>query len=278
MMKVKEELVTPEVARQYLEKNTANRKIQTKAVSRYAEDMQKGNWKSTGDTIKFGRNGELIDGQHRLRAIVSANKAVRLLVARGVDDGAKLVTDTGMGRNFKNVLEFSGFTKNSGLVAAVCKAAYTFHYGRAGDNGVRKSNLELSVFLEENPEIHDCAMFAKGFTPRVGRIAPDSIIGAVRFASIKIDEGLSNEFFECLELPPSTQHPVNALKVALTRNAALGHRKARSNYVWALTIKAWNAFYQRRELSLLRYSIGEKFPLMEGYKYAEDTTTNQETQ
>ena len=45
-------------------------------VTAYAEDMAAGRWKENGETIKFDSEGRLIDGQHRLAAVVKANTPI----------------------------------------------------------------------------------------------------------------------------------------------------------------------------------------------------------
>lgn len=65
--------ITPELARQLLSNNKINRKIKPTIVERYAEQMEAGEWKFTGDTIKVDGEGMLLDGQHRLLAIIKCN-------------------------------------------------------------------------------------------------------------------------------------------------------------------------------------------------------------
>ena len=62
--------ITPGDAEQMLESNEANRNMRARVVSAYARDMETDRWLVTGETIKIGRHGELLDGQHRLQAII----------------------------------------------------------------------------------------------------------------------------------------------------------------------------------------------------------------
>jgi hypothetical protein len=69
-MEAKITLITPELAEKFLEKNSNNyRKLSEKVVKAYQIDMETGNWKFNGDSIKFNKSGQLVDGQHRLTAI-----------------------------------------------------------------------------------------------------------------------------------------------------------------------------------------------------------------
>ena len=72
--------ITPSMAEEMLSKNKSNRKLRNTVVNSYASQMASGKWHLTGQGITFGKNGQLLDGQHRLSAIVLANTAVEMLV------------------------------------------------------------------------------------------------------------------------------------------------------------------------------------------------------
>ena len=59
--------ITPQVAEFMLvNTNHKNRPLSLGTVSKYQAEMEKNNWSLTGDSIKFGTDGLLKDGQHRL--------------------------------------------------------------------------------------------------------------------------------------------------------------------------------------------------------------------
>ena len=85
------EKITPKKAAEYLKANTNNyRKLSRATVKRYAEDMKSGRWELNGESICFGENGVLKDGQHRLAAIVMSGKTIEMNVVRGVADGVSI--------------------------------------------------------------------------------------------------------------------------------------------------------------------------------------------
>jgi hypothetical protein len=64
-------LVTPEIAEYILKvANCNNRNISKATVDSYVNDIWNGAWKDNGERVKFGKDGNLRDGQHRLSAIV----------------------------------------------------------------------------------------------------------------------------------------------------------------------------------------------------------------
>src|SRR4051794_4301498 len=66
--------ITPELARAILtDLNKGTRTKKPEEIRRYANDMKDGRWVMTGESIKFGTDGLLKDGQNRLSACVQAN-------------------------------------------------------------------------------------------------------------------------------------------------------------------------------------------------------------
>lgn len=78
------ESITPEIAKSIL-KNTVNRRVSTGSVRAYANDMKNGNWdENVGSAISIDVNGNLVDGQHRLLAVVQSNETINMWVCRNV--------------------------------------------------------------------------------------------------------------------------------------------------------------------------------------------------
>lgn len=80
--------VTPEWARQIIDKHYKElesgeyrqRPINERTVKAYANDMKAGNWSLTGQGVSFDTDGHLMDGQHRLAAVVVAGVPVDMLI------------------------------------------------------------------------------------------------------------------------------------------------------------------------------------------------------
>lgn len=76
--------VTPAMAAEWLECNIkTNRRLKKSVVTKYVNDMKAGKFGLNPDAITFNENGELVNGQHRLTAVVKANVTVRMFVVFG---------------------------------------------------------------------------------------------------------------------------------------------------------------------------------------------------
>lgn len=90
--------VTPDQASQWLSKTAKNRKISQRRVGLYAAAMKRGDWMLTNQGIAIDEFGALIDGQHRLRAVVESQTPVELLVIHAAPNRSQLVLDQGLKR------------------------------------------------------------------------------------------------------------------------------------------------------------------------------------
>lgn len=100
--------VSPELAAQWLTLNTNNRPLSKNAVQQLAAQIQRGEWQLTHQGIAFDEDDVLIDGQHRLAAVVKASRAVPMTVTHGVPRTAFTVMDTGRKRTGRDALALVG--------------------------------------------------------------------------------------------------------------------------------------------------------------------------
>lgn len=91
----KVEEITPQQAALWLEgANTHNRPMKYDRAVALAGAITRGEWVLNGDALRFCTNGQLLDGQHRLQAIVIAGKPVQSLVVRGLPPSSFTTIDT----------------------------------------------------------------------------------------------------------------------------------------------------------------------------------------
>lgn len=154
------ELMTPERAASILKnQNSKNRNIRDRSVEKIAFDILAGKWRVTHQAIAFSNDGELLDGQHRLSAIVKANKAVHLYVKYGLDKECMDVIDSGNSRTASDTLRLRYDAKSSNIAAAAIKHYLLYHryFKVVWSNPVKPSHSEISEYYHENQEAVDRA-------------------------------------------------------------------------------------------------------------------------
>lgn len=145
--------VTPELAADWLGRKRPNRNIRQRDVEKIARDIKDGRWQFNGDPIRFGLDGLLDDGQHRLSAVVLADTAVPMLVMRGLAVEARHTVDTGLNRRYYDMLAMAGHADASALAATTRRmwhwdrGLYVLHSASASIN---PSVQELDDYLEEH--------------------------------------------------------------------------------------------------------------------------------
>ncbi len=112
--------ITPKQALALLGKNhPRNRAINQASVGCYAEQMLAGEWHpASAEAVKISDEGILIDGQHRLHAVIKANVPIFFMVVEGVPEVAFSAIDDGVLRNLSAVLEINGIKVKGGTQRA----------------------------------------------------------------------------------------------------------------------------------------------------------------
>ena len=142
-------LMTPELAKEWLEKyNTNNRNLRLATVRKYAEDMRGGRWQFNGEAIDISASGVLKNGQHRLYAVIEAGVPVMMYVNFDVPDEATIY-DLQAKRNLADAAKFDGIDIGQKEVA-LCKFIYTnVMRTRCGDGQILEFSIEESESLKE---------------------------------------------------------------------------------------------------------------------------------
>lgn len=148
MVSVKIETITPAQAKEMLKGNfSRNRNLRPKRVQQYANDMKNGDWGLSTDAIGLDENGELINGQHRLNAVILANKAVAFLVVRGLPKESVMFIDGQLTRSPSDQLRISKTDTLYGnkSACALVKALLSQKCGASRSEGMSSFELEKNI-------------------------------------------------------------------------------------------------------------------------------------
>lgn len=111
--------VTPQYALELLRKNVCNRRLMKSRVQVFEQELRRGELQLTHQGIAVSESGRLLDGQHRLHAIVNTGITATLAVATGMPESSFKVLDTGAKRSASDVLGIGGAQNKDTLAAAI---------------------------------------------------------------------------------------------------------------------------------------------------------------
>jgi hypothetical protein len=77
--------VTPSLAQTWLDCNEFHRPCCQQYVDYFAEQMKSGQWQHHYHSISFDKNGKLLNGRHRLLAVIQSGQTVQMLVVTDVN-------------------------------------------------------------------------------------------------------------------------------------------------------------------------------------------------
>lgn len=257
------ELVTPEIATKYLERNIKNnRSLKRSKIEGYARDIRGGKWIVTGEALKFDVYGRLIDGQNRLHGIIVANEPAAMLVVRGVSEDALVVLDSGTARGAADMLTISGIADKAEAkdIAAIARM---YHAYRQGDikhaatsigGSVSLTKSELAEAVLEIPDIEFAARYAKKMYSSLR--LPVGAFGVAFLEFRKIDEAAAADFFgrirDGVQLGPGD--PFTTLSRRVTQDLQGANRRVVGGTALFYLFRTWNAWRDGETLS--KFQIG----------------------
>ncbi|MEU6990308.1 hypothetical protein ABZ953_06555 [Streptomyces sp. NPDC046465] len=255
--------VTPDLAEKWLAQNTHNRNLREKAVMAYARDMESRNWAENGESIKFAKDGTLLDGQHRLQAIALSGVTVKMLVVTGLENRSQETMDDGRKRTLSDALHLRGET-NSVILGSLLRRALMWEMGQYRNSGAyTPTNTECLTYLLEHPDVRVSASAAASL--RKPTRLPASVLGLTHWVFSRIDMEDTTWFFDRLGSGVGLEqyHPVWTLRKRAAE-AADSQGRVPEDMLLAFVIKAWDAYRDGDEMRLLRFKPGgatpERFP------------------
>ena len=263
--------VTPQLAADILKANTLNRPINEATVADYVDQMKKGLWKLNGEPIIIATGGQLLDGQHRLKAVVDSGVTISAVVIYNVDPSAFSTIDTGRVRTAGDIFSIDGIENANQKAAAVSTyfrllrkskdvetANETSHdlYNSRSVRQLHVSKQEVLKFYKENKELVDSVVFASARCDRKVRLLTRSATSAyMLYLVINKNhpiEKVTNFFYELFGVIPVTNKTVSIYNGLLLKN--LSKQKILTPQLRHIyMIKTWNAYITGKELSFLAY-------------------------
>lgn len=266
--------LTPKIAKELIAKNTKNRKLNEEKVREYAAYMSSGNWKLSHQGIAISETGTVLDGQHRLMAVIKSETTVPMMKVTGLPDDTMTVIDIGKKRSLAdafNLLEVPCAANISSIINRYCAALAESSNIFGRESGARSqfaSNFltaqeKYDLYLENETLITKTLALAQKCYQHV-KFYKISEIGGISFYLIK-DKGytfskVSSFWLNVHMIGDDPSIPAcKALSNILLKYIG-GSEKMKATYKSAITIKAWNHYVAATPVKVLKFSDQEDFP------------------
>lgn len=253
--------MTPELAKKYLDTQVHNRKCNDHWVDALCQSILRGEWIVDGNSIKMDNNGHLIDGQHRLKAVIKSGKTVQMEVRSGFSSDAIHVIDAfAKSRSLSDIATINGIP-NGAAVASIIKAYYNEFIWDSKSVSWTAQRLSPTLFIsyyEDRPQewqeiAHEMNRVDLGGKNRL-KLLPGSYVGGI-CAYLMFQKGHSKEsvygFFAQLQsVKPAQNVTIEKLRTMLIRNAVQNKRYS-PDVRHSMIAKTWNAYITGKTLKRL---------------------------
>ena len=267
------EIVTPQIAAEWLQVNTENRALNGWKVKDYVRDLDKHQWYDAKADIEFDTNGILQNGQHTLTAIVNSGEEAVCCVKRNMQPESRIVTDTHRPRTLGDELGSPGpkgrFKNANNIAAAVrvyvpwlAEGKYRDSQVAARSNGAYSRQELYRVCLANKEFLETHASHAASSAKKIPFLnASNVMVLSIVFENASSEIGQS--FMAQLAGQTDTcAQPIRKYREGLMRQVDAKH-KWNQFYRYAYAVRAFNAFAGRTEVVRFSMRMSDPFPTIE---------------
>lgn len=252
--------VTPKEAVLWLDtKNAHNRPISNYTVERYTQEIKAGRWRSNGQAIVFGKSGNLLNGQHRLKSVVAANKSIETLIVWGVEDSAFDTIDDGNKRSLGDVLAISG-EQNPKLLSAGVRYLWLYATGQIERRDLHRETIATKPILEDTLKKHSGLRQSTKFYSLLkarpgGLLIPAGMAIGLHYLFNLVNNKKADDFFDTLQsgIGLHEGHPILALRARLISGQKEASTKLTNSAMYFYTVTTWNSFVSEEPLRRLAF-------------------------
>lgn len=218
------EYISPAMAETLLAINDKNyRKLIKACDGRYASDIGKERWSVTTATIAISSSNKLIDGQHRLNAVVESGVGIWTYVMRDcpvelIDDPNQ---DKGKIRTVAAYMQREGI-KNSTTAAGAVRCLYRLSAGKALSRSGATSLTDATVLhiVLNMPVLFFDWVNRIQATATAKKLFPASVTASFFYLASCKNLDMANTFFAvlCRDKEESSLHPANVVREYISAN------------------------------------------------------------
>ena len=246
-------IVTPELANNILINcNDKNRPMSRGNVRKLTSEIKAGNWQFDGSPIRFDKDGRLIDGQHRLTALIKTNFSTPMLVIYGLQSESFKVIDTGKNRSGSDVLAIDNIP-NSTYVSSTLNFLSNYYDNKYKSSTKRiLTNTKKIEFYKTLDNLDSSVEF--GLKHKSNKILNIKFIIGFHYLFSNIDIDAGEEFLSKLDsgIGLTEDHPVLVLRNKLMKSIINKNYTMNEKEIVSSVIYAWNKFRAGENLKIIK--------------------------
>lgn len=249
-----------------LTRNKANRPINKENITFISSAMKRDKWMFTGETIIFSKNGDLMNGQHRLESVIITGKEQWFATVENVDNKAFSCMDINKPRSSGDALSIENII-NPQSYAAIGKFIILYNRGGFSKMATRSSNKALLLtpgdisdfVLKRHPSLTKSREY--GYA-KENVLIPGNLYSAMHYIFKQIDNDAACDF--CNKLSDGKEleknDPIFILREELKAEKR-SQRKMEQDEKIGLISKAWNLYRQGKKINALKFdTTKDEFP------------------
>ena len=260
---IKPQLITPAYAAELLKMNTNNRAIRQSKVDALAESMRKGEWELSNDAITISEGNVLLNGQHRLMAVVKSGVPCNFIVYTGAPDSTFDIMDTPSLRKVSDVIQRKGGTnavRMQATIAAVSRWIDDYENNWETlfrfDNHARGTRREAITYYEEHKDILTKWLnrAAQIVEKNVALLPTTTLAGFAVFLESKLnhsEEKIATFLKELILDGMTSNGTILYARKRLLRNKMKLETLKRGDDI-RLLVRAWNDFCLGRQVQIIK--------------------------
>lgn len=258
--------ITPVMAAKLLENANGNRNVSQARVRFLADRMLAGEWELNGETIILSDEQRLLDGQHRLHAVLRSGISIPALVVTGVPSAVMDTLGQVKPRSASDYFSIQN-VPNASLAAAATRVIRAYEDGAFLDGGHTYDGYsvhDMYATYESRSDAIQASILA--VRPSFNIVSSPGLAVAMHYENAVLDSAKADAFWAGVGSGANLSEDSPQLRlrnkfIEIKSGPSLRHMH---RTVMALCIKAWNLYRQGKTTKRLSWPAGvnEAFPEM----------------
>ncbi len=230
---------TPEQAQYIMDHHNGRNRPVNQSWEKLNRKIEGGVWFMNAETVVFGSDGHLLNGQHRMKATAKGTVPVMLLVVFNVNPDVFCTLDQAAIRRPSDVLAMSGYD-NCKVLSAALGWVKRHEHNQIRGSWLAVPNEEAVSYLAQHPNIIKSVEKVKTDWADI-RLYPASVMAFLHYQLMRVDPKAATSFFKKVVEGVNVQEGTheNLLRRRLLKEMGKVNHIGQYIIMAAITFKTW---------------------------------------